>query len=68
MRRLPVDPLTPTAHNVFATWEKDFTLGHREQRGAGMTWGHNRPAEDEALTMERLARRRCSAPTSAPCR
>ncbi|MDN4058913.1 alpha/beta hydrolase [Massilia sp. YIM B02769] len=51
----PGNPLTPTAHNVFATWEKDVTLVHWDQRGAGMTYGRNRPGEDEALTMEILA-------------
>ncbi len=50
----PGNPLTPTAHNVFRSWEKDFTLVHWDQRGAGMTYGRNPPAEDEALTMEQL--------------
>ncbi len=50
----PGNPLTPLAHNIFATWEKDFTMVHWDQRGTGMTWGRNRPAEDEALTMEVL--------------
>lgn len=50
----PGNPLTPTAHNVFGAWEKDFTLVHWDQRGGGMTWGRNRPAEDEVLTMEQL--------------
>ncbi|MCC2962603.1 alpha/beta fold hydrolase [Massilia sp. IC2-278] len=50
----PGNPLTPLAHNIFATWEKDFTMVHWDQRGSGMTWGRNRPAENEALTMEIL--------------
>lgn len=51
----PGNPLTPTAHNVFASWEKDFTLVQWDQRGSGMTYGRNRPGEDEALTMEQLS-------------
>lgn len=50
----PGNPLTPTAHNVYGPWEKDFTLVHWDQRGAGMTYGRNPPAEDEPLTMEQL--------------
>jgi len=50
----PGNPLTPYAQNVFGAWEKDFTLVQWDQRGSGMTFGRNRPAEDEALTMELL--------------
>ena len=50
----PGNPITPTAHNVYGPWEKDFTLVHWDQRGAGMTYGRNRPADDEPLTMEQL--------------
>lgn len=50
----PGNPITPTAHNVYGPWEKNFTLVHWDQRGAGMTYGRNPPAEDEPLTMEQL--------------
>lgn len=52
----PGNPLTPIAHNVYGPWEKEFTVVHWDQRGAGMTYGRNAPAEDEALTMEQLTR------------
>lgn len=50
----PGNPLTPNADKVFGAWEKDFTMVHWDQRGAGMTYGRNPPGEDQALTMEQL--------------
>ncbi|MFC0250701.1 alpha/beta fold hydrolase [Massilia consociata] len=50
----PGNPLTPYAHKLYGPWEKEFTLVHWDQRGAGMTYGRNPPAEDEPLTMEQL--------------
>lgn len=50
----PGNPITPTAQNVYGAWGKDFTLVQWDQRGAGMTYGRNPPAETEALTMEQL--------------
>lgn len=50
----PGNPLTPYSHNVFGPWEKDFTIVHWDQRGAGMTYGRTPPAKDERLTMEQL--------------
>lgn len=52
----PGNPLTPTAHNVYGPWEKDFIVVHWDQRGGGMTYGRNPPAEDEPLTMEQLTK------------
>ena len=51
----PGNPNTPFAHNLFGDWAKDFTVVQWDQRGSGKTYGQNRPAEDEPLTMDRLA-------------
>ncbi|UAL09700.1 alpha/beta fold hydrolase [Caulobacter segnis] len=51
----PGNPNTPFAHALFGTWAKDFTVVQWDQRGAGKTYGANKPAEDEPLSMERLA-------------
>jgi pimeloyl-ACP methyl ester carboxylesterase len=50
----PGNPNTPFAHTLFGDWAKDFTVVHWDQRGAGKTYQANPPAEDEALTVERL--------------
>jgi len=50
----PGNPLTPYSHNLFGPWEKDFTIVHWDQRGAGMTYGRKPPRADEALSMEQL--------------
>jgi pimeloyl-ACP methyl ester carboxylesterase len=50
----PGNPTTPWADNVYKAWEKDFTIVQWDQRGAGMTYGRNPPAEDEPLVIERL--------------
>lgn len=50
----PGNPNTPFAHNIFGDWERDFTLVHWDQRGSGMTFGANRPTEDEPLTLAAL--------------
>jgi pimeloyl-ACP methyl ester carboxylesterase len=51
----PGNPNTPFAHNLFGGWAKDFTVVQWDQRGSGKTYGENKPAEDEPLTMDRLA-------------
>jgi pimeloyl-ACP methyl ester carboxylesterase len=38
----------------YGDWEKDFTLVQWDQRGAGMTWGRNRPTLETKLTIEQL--------------
>lgn len=37
----PGNPLSPFADNLYADWEKDFTLVQWDQRGAGLTFGAN---------------------------
>ena len=48
----PGNPLTPYAKVLYGSWEKDFTIVQWDQRGAGMTYGANKPADDEPLTLE----------------
>jgi pimeloyl-ACP methyl ester carboxylesterase len=50
----PGNPNTPFADNLYKAWEQDFTLVQWDQRGAGMTYGRNPPAEDAPLVVEQL--------------
>lgn len=50
----PGNPLSLYGKGPYLPWEKDFTIVHWDQRGAGMTYGRNPPAEDDRLTVERL--------------
>jgi pimeloyl-ACP methyl ester carboxylesterase len=50
----PGNPNTPFADKLYQAWEKDFTMVQWDQRGAGMTYARNPPAEDEPLVAERL--------------
>ena len=50
----PGNPNTPFARNIFVDWENDFTIVQWDQRGSGKTYGANRPAEDEPLTLQAL--------------
>lgn len=50
----PGNPQSLYATGPEAGLRKDFTIVHWDQRGAGMTYGRNKPAEDEKLTVEGL--------------
>ncbi|MBJ7312932.1 alpha/beta fold hydrolase [Rugamonas sp. CCM 8940] len=50
----PGNPLSPYADALYGAWQKDYTLVQWDQRGAGRTYGKNRPAEDQALTATQL--------------
>lgn len=50
----PGNPQSLYENGPDAGWRKDFTVVHWDQRGAGMTYGRNKPGEDEKLTVEGL--------------
>jgi pimeloyl-ACP methyl ester carboxylesterase len=50
----PGNPQSLYVNGPDAAWRKDFTVVHWDQRGAGMTYGRNKPDEDEKLTVEGL--------------
>jgi len=50
----PGNPQSLYANGADAGLSKDFTVVHWDQRGAGMTYGRNKPAEDDMLTVEAL--------------
>ncbi|WP_300565771.1 alpha/beta hydrolase [Flavobacterium sp.] len=58
----PGSTMSPYAHNVYKSWEKDFVLVQWDQRGAGKTYGKNGPKEltpeflkANPLTVEQIA-------------
>ncbi|UGQ48525.1 alpha/beta fold hydrolase [Massilia endophytica] len=50
----PGNPNTPFAKTVYGPWEKRFTIVQWDQRGAGMTYGRNKPSRDDVLTVEQM--------------
>ncbi|WP_395400275.1 alpha/beta fold hydrolase [Pseudoduganella sp. UC29_106] len=50
----PGNPLSPYSKALYGGWEKEFTIVQWDQRGAGMTYGASKPAEDEPLTIEQM--------------
>lgn len=50
----PANPMTPFGGGPYAAWRKDYIVVHWDQRGGGMTWGRNRPQEDEPLSVEQI--------------
>lgn len=50
----PGNPMSPFADKVYAGWDKSFTLVQWDQRGAGKTFGKNRPSEDTPLTLAQM--------------
>jgi pimeloyl-ACP methyl ester carboxylesterase len=50
----PGDAMSPYADNLFAGWDKDFTMVEWDQRGAGRTYGKSGPSIEPTMTMERM--------------
>jgi pimeloyl-ACP methyl ester carboxylesterase len=51
----PGDALSPYAENLFAGWDKDFTMVEWDQRGAGRSYGKSGPSIEPTMTMERMS-------------
>lgn len=50
----PGNPMSLFADRMYGAFEKDYTMVQWDQRGAGMTYGKNRPSEDTPLTFEQI--------------
>jgi pimeloyl-ACP methyl ester carboxylesterase len=50
----PGNPQSLYENGPDAAFRKEFTVVHWDQRGAGMTYGRNKPADDDKLTVEGL--------------
>lgn len=50
----PGNTMSPYADNIYGAWARDFTLVQWDQRGAGLTYGKNRPSDDTPLTVAQL--------------
>ncbi|WP_338678699.1 alpha/beta hydrolase [Janthinobacterium sp. TB1-E2] len=50
----PGNALSPYADAIYAGWERHYTLVQWDQRGAGMTYAKQQPAEDVPLTVEQM--------------
>ena len=50
----PGNPMSVFSDAIYGGWEKDYTIVQWDQRGAGMTYGKNRPDEDTPLTIEQI--------------
>ncbi len=50
----PGNPMSLFSDAIYGDWEKDYTIVQWDQRGAGMTYGKNRPSEDTPLKFEEI--------------
>ncbi len=57
----PGSTMSPYENSIYSKWEKDFVLVQWDQRGAGRTFGHNRPEKvdenywiENPLTVEKM--------------
>jgi pimeloyl-ACP methyl ester carboxylesterase len=50
----PGNPMSLFSDQIYGGWEKDYTIVQWDQRGAGMTYGKNRPSEDTQLSIEQI--------------
>ncbi|MFZ6657430.1 alpha/beta fold hydrolase [Undibacterium sp. TJN19] len=51
----PGNTMSPYASAIYGAWEKDYTLVQWDQRGAGKTFGKNKPGEETPLTIAQMA-------------
>ncbi|MFZ6746597.1 alpha/beta fold hydrolase [Undibacterium sp. JH2W] len=51
----PGNTMSPYAKAIYGAWEKDYTLVQWDQRGAGKTFGKNKPGEETPLTIAQMA-------------
>lgn len=51
----PGNTMSPYASAIYGAWEKDYTLVQWDQRGAGKTYGKNKPTEETSLTVAQMA-------------
>ena len=52
----PGNTMSPYANNIYAAWEKEFTIAQWDQRGAGRTFGRNPGAAELELTIDRMTK------------
>ena len=50
----PGNPMSLFADRMYGGWEGRYTMVQWDQRGAGMTYGKNRPSDDTPLTFEQI--------------
>ena len=50
----PGNPMSLFSDAIYGDWEEDYTIVQWDQRGAGMTYGKNRPSEDTPLKFEEI--------------
>lgn len=51
----PGNTMSPYASAIYGAWEKDYTIVQWDQRGAGKTYGKNKPTEETPLTVAQMA-------------
>ena len=51
----PGNTMSPYGTAIYGAWEKDYTVVQWDQRGAGKTFGKNKPGEDTPLTIAQMA-------------
>ncbi len=50
----PGNPMSLFADRMYGGWEGRYTMVQWDQRGAGMTYGKNRPSDETPLTFEQI--------------
>ncbi|MFZ6708123.1 alpha/beta fold hydrolase [Undibacterium sp. TC9W] len=51
----PGNTMSPYGTAIYGAWEKDYTVVQWDQRGAGKTFGKNKPGEETPLTIAQMA-------------